>query len=346
MNKAELRVLFLSIIASLTMLVVERIVGIGWDYHPDSLTYATTSATTVDALSYGPFWSYFNNGYYVVVWLLGESVFAVTVMNMMLFGVANMLMYRAHVAHAHMSTRCDRLAIWLLLLNPYRLHLSTTMLKDSLLILLAVLSAPSALRFLKMLVFMAFFRIAAVLYGLLHLRGKYLGLACVVGIAVIFIFPRFVFDLILSSNEKELIFRDFDAVPTFQSLGLLGALLRATTWPLFAISGTFLFLSPSAMYAPVAMGAWLTLLYFLLVLKSIRVPVGLYFALFSFGILVSGFTSYIRYVYPLLTIWPLAMLYESSRVNSATVEAKAAPPLAWTKRVVRRIQRAQAIQER
>lgn len=342
MKKTELKVFALSLTSSLAVLLTERSIGIGWDYHPDSVYYVTNSAAMVEALSLGGIGRFFNNGYYVLCWLLGESVVVITTLNAVLFAVTNALLYRAHVAHADASTRIRASAIWLLLLNPYRLHLSTTVLKDTSLIFLAVLCTPSVLRFLKVVVFMAFFRIAAVLYGAQHLRGRYLVAGVAVLAGAIVLFPQAMVELILKSSELEMVFRDFDAVPTFQAFGLTGSLLRALVWPLFAISGVFVVLSPSLMYVPVALGSLFTLLYCGLVVKSVRIPLGIFGALFAFGLLVTGFTSYIRYVYPLLTIWPLALLYQRTRAISAAQVPTGKRRFELATRMVRVLQRAPA----
>lgn len=335
MTKDELRIFAVSFAASGAMLTLERIAGIGWDYHPDSVLYATGSGEMVSALREHGIKAYFNNGFYVLSWMLGENVILVTMMNMLFFSWTNVLLFRIHSRLAP-TTAAASLAIWLLLLNPYRLHLSTTMLKDSVLILLAVLGIASVRRFILLLPIIEFFRLAGILYGARHLRGKYLVLAAIAVVTIVVAFPGTLLEFLLKANEAEMVFREFDRVPTFQNFGLAGAVTRGLVWAMFAVSGAFVVVSPSASYAPVAAASLGTLVYCLAVVRTARVPLGILFGLVIFGMLATGFTAYIRYVYPLVTIWPLVLLYE--RVESTaprqhgTVFRKVRPAVEWLRR--------------
>lgn len=318
MKRREWSVFWLSLVSSTAVLLAERIVGIGWDYHPDSVFYATGSADVVAALRTQGFAAAFNNGYYVICWFLGQSVPVITAMNMALFAGTNVLLFRAHVKYSPPTTRLQRLAIWLLLLNPYRLHLSTTLLKDSLLILITVRGAESLIGFLGVVPLLALLRVAAVLYGAPHVRGRYL-LVAVLGIAGLFVlFPDAAVDFVLKANEQEMVFRTFDNVPTFQEFGLLGAMLRGVAWPILAISGLFAVLSPSLLYMPVAIGSIATMAYCGLVARTLRVPAGIVLALCVFAVLAPGFTAYVRYVTPLMVVWPLALLKARTRGGART----------------------------
>ena len=103
-------------------------------------------------------------------------------------------------------------------------------------------------------------------------------------------------------------FRDFDKVPNFFELGVLGAIIRAIVWPFLYLTGIFFLLSPTIMYLPIAIGSFsLQFWHF----KQYGRPVLCFQVYLAMGILafmVSGFTSFIRYTLPLLTILPILII--------------------------------------
>ena len=155
-------VFLLSFLASAVLLGLERAVGLGWDFHPDSVTYATTSEAVYESIVEN--WiGLFNNGYYVVAYLLGESIVAITLMNMLVFALTNGFIYKLIREKSHYPV--TGALMLLLLLNPYRVHLSTTLLKETLIIFLLILivSSSNTARVLP-IVGMFILRIASPLY--------------------------------------------------------------------------------------------------------------------------------------------------------------------------------------
>jgi hypothetical protein len=121
-------------------------------------------------------------------------------------------------------------------------------------------------------------------------------------------------DAILSilnvQDQVDMRFRDFDQVPSFYEFGLLGAFIRAIVWPFLYLTGAFFLLSPSIMYLPIAVGGlFLQLWHF----KGYRRP-ALYFKVYLsmsvIAFLMPGFTSFIRYALPLLTVLPILIIKE------------------------------------
>ena len=304
------------------LLALERAAGIAWDYHPDSATYATISDDITNNILSNTL-MIFNNGYYVLSSLLGMSVVGITAMNMVFFSYTNVMIYRVHRDSSHYLPKGK--AIWILCLlllicNPYRLHLGTTMLKDSLIIMLFVFAVTN--RFygrLALIPVLAIFRTASLLYFSIFLRRKYIIAGGFFVLLTWLALGDIVTLLILDFNSHEMVFRGFDRVPTFQQYGLIGAIIRAFVWPILALSGGFMFVSPAPVYAIVSLGIFGGLAYMILMTGRVRILLSVYAVMMVFGILVTGFTSYLRYVYPLLVVTPLIAIQIAVAIGKSKV---------------------------
>ena len=100
-------------------------------------------------------------------------------------------------------------------------------------------------------------------------------------------------------------FREFDLVPNFTTYGIFGTLIRAFVWPILAFTGAYVLLSPSIAFAPLAIGSMATCIITWWAYKKPAINLQ---ALIIFGliaVLTTGFTTYIRYCFPLLILVPL-----------------------------------------
>jgi len=299
----------LSFLTSAVLLGVERVVGIGWDFHPDSMTYATLSEEVSQSI-FDNWIELLNNGFYVIVYALGQSVFLTTLMNMLLFSISNGLIYKT-VKEESLYPVSDVLML-LLLLNPYRMHLSTTMLKDTLIIffMIQMVRATPATQIFSF-VSMVILRIASPVYPILFMSRRLIVYAVLAGMALAVFNWDFVIGRIIEFNDQEMQLRDFDRIPTFQEYGYPGALIRGVVWGFLSFSGLFVLISPAPAFFPVAMGSVMTLFFLKKVTHSYKVPFSLLMATAVFGVMVTGFTAYIRYIYPLLVAWPLIALVKN-----------------------------------
>jgi len=302
-------VFLLSFLASAVLLGLERAVGLGWDFHPDSVAYATTSEVIYESIVEDWF-GLFNNGYYVVAYFLGENIAAITLMNMLVFALTNGFIYKLirEKSHYHVTEAL----MLLLLLNPYRVHLSTTLLKETLIIffLILIVSSTNTARVFP-IVGMFILRIASPLYliVLMPKRLLFYGFLAVCLITVFYWDAALV--RILEFNEQEMRLRYFDTIPTFQDYGFWGAFLRGIVWSLLAVSGLFALVSPAPAYVPLAVGSLMTLIFLKKATGSFKIPLQLLVVTSLFGVMVTGFTAYIRYIYPILITWPLIALMKN-----------------------------------
>lgn len=321
--RSSLVVFILSVAISCVGLAGERLLGIGWDFHPDAVTYVENSSLVTEAVL-DDWTAVFNNLYYVIVELLDANVGLVISTNILLFGLANVQLWKCHLhlMAAEKKSGANRaefsiVIFALILLNPYRIHLSTTMLKDTLIIYLLISSFVSRNIIAAFLLFAL--RKASLIYSIMMVPRRYLNLVCLGGI-LFFLFNHeyFISHLDLMHNT-EMQFRDFDRVPPFSELGSFGILVRGIVWPLLALTGFFVALSPSFEMLLLALGSIFSLAYLLYFLKAKSVLANLYapiVVMFLIALLVSGFSSYIRYVYPVLTILPIficANIYAKER---------------------------------
>lgn len=300
-------VFVLSLLAVVAVLWLERSVGIGWDYHPDAVTYATLSPMFYNEIVAQPL-LVFKRIHFALMHSLGESIVAMTVLNMLLFAFTNVLVFHAIKDQVRLRSFWVVLLLLVFLLNPYRLHLATTVLKDTLIIFFLALVLTQRTWWAWMVpLFM--WRTAALFYLSTIMPRRWFiaaALACLVLLVTDF-------DLVVgfaeSTNSTNMQFRSYDAVPNFAGLGLIGTVLRMMLWPLLSVTGVFAFFSSSWLFLPVALGSLVSLVFTLVLVRRLS-PwpwLAVYASMATFAFFVSGFTTYIRYVYPLIGLLPLAV---------------------------------------
>jgi len=310
-----LPIFLFSIFLSIITLLIERFFGIYWDFHPDSVTYATDSLSMFENINNNPL-AIFNLGHYYWMGLLNESIFLGIAFNILFFAVTNSIIH----ANLHNLISKNSLFIYFIyfifLYNPYRLHLSTTLLKDTLIIffLSLVLSCFSRL---TPLFFLFMWRLASIFYIASLLNKKIFKIVFLLVFFWVFSQYSSLVEYADSINEVDMQFRDFDSVPSFKEFGIWSTIVRMIVWPIFAVTGLFVVISPSALYFPVALGSFASLCVAFLSLKNKRTIIWLqlYFTLSLFAFFSTGFTTYLRYIFPVISLLPLFFVYHS-RMNN------------------------------
>lgn len=315
-------VFLVSLAAALLMLLMERVAGIGWDFHPDSVTYATMSGEVVTAIINNNYSQFFNNSYYFWAYAFGMNVEVLTALNMLMFSATNVIIYGFHKKYSNLLG-INHISIYVLaflLLNPYRLHLSTTILKDTSIILLVCMTVVWKIRIsMWILPLLISVRVAALFYLSVYLKRKQLIALFLISMAIAAIFSDALIQALLDFNSSEMQLREFDTIPTFQGIGILGVLARAIVWPIFAATGVFAVISPAPAFLPVAVGSIMNQLYCYFTIRRLSFPLAVFVPMAIFGALVTGYTSYVRYVYPLLVVLPLlALKQQHDAIQSPT----------------------------
>jgi hypothetical protein len=307
MNKG---IFFISVGLALLLLAVENLVGIHWDFHPDAVTYTTDSFEMAGNLIDAGFIASFNNFYYFVAAIFQQSVVPLVMLNVIVYALTNVFIfnYVKKVAKKYHVVFDIKLILFLacILFMPYRLHLAVHVLKDTLIIffLLNLLSTNKIIR-LGSIFFVAGLRLFSFMYMSIFLNKKYFYIGAFFAVIVAIYSSQEIIDLIERTNEVDMAFRDFDLVPSFTAYGVLGTLLRAIVWPFLAFTGAYLFLSPSVAFFPLALGsmAICTITWWSYRKLAINMQAFIVFGLVA--ILTTGFTTYIRYCFPLLILVPL-----------------------------------------
>lgn len=308
----------------LLLLLVENLVGIHWDFHPDAVTYTTESFETVDNILSSGFISAFNNFYYFVAVLFQQNAVGLVLLNILIYSFTNVIIYNyinriATINNIKLNLKVIVFVVCVLFM-PYRLHLAAHVLKDTLIIFFLInLLTKNKMNWLVNSFFLVGLRLFSLAYMSVFIKKKYFYIGvCIVLIAALYNNEQLTL-MLEDKNDTNMTFRDFDAVPNFTSYGLLGVLLRATIWPVFAFSGSYIFLSPSLAFAPLALGSIaITVTSWWAFRKA---PINLQ-SLMVFGVialLTTGFTTYIRYCFPLLVLMPLFQFKSFAEKNKKNI---------------------------
>ena len=314
-----INIFYISLAASFALLCIERLIGIDWDFHVDSITYATTANDIAKELSEDGILRLINGAYYVIVSFLDQNIAYVTIYNAFLFASTNFII--STVIYKYYRNRNIEInwIYYAYLFNPYRLHLSTTLLKDTTVIFLLstlFLGLTIAVPFLISLVFV---RVASVFYLLSFLDKKKLIYIAIILAILLFNVP-FVHDLIINrldeSNTVNIRARDYDLVPNWQSLGYFGSFLRALIWPFLAFTGLFVLFSPVPELIIVSFGSIVNIFLIRMIFRNhLPFTSSLYLACSIIAIIAPGFNAFIRYIYPLVALSPLFILRDSNKIK-------------------------------
>ena len=310
-------VFILSVLVCATALIIERLVGIEWNYHPDVVTY---TSDYLFVTSQG--WEALPNQlyYFVTEWVEG-SVSSLIAINIIAYALTNVIIsksyfryLRASGKHSPWSRYNWLLLIWLLF-TPYRLHLAIQGLKDSLIILLIctfahyqIRSAYTWLVWLPLLLL----RIYAFLYAFLFVKRKMVLFTIIIAVILVVIIEPTTLAILQARNEIDMRGRSFDTIPSFSEFGLMGTVIRMLVWPFLFLSGTFLLVSPALLFIPIAIDSILSRLWIRYALGDWGLTMGLILCLMAIAAIVNGFTPYIRYVYPLLIVSPIILMQNKS----------------------------------
>lgn len=283
---------------------MESVFGINWDYHPDSIYYIENSASIASGLSH---LNIINNLYYYIVNLFDSNITSLTYLNSILYIITNNIIYKTYKKNNLDCNKIEKTIILLIILNPYRAHLAIHVLKDTLVIFLFILAAAEGVKFkLPAFILLVSTRMASIIYYFPYILRKlnYKLVFFLMTMIVIYIYQNHNSGL-FNLQPVDMRFRDFDNVPNFMDQGFLGAILRFITWPLLLISGCFIFFMPNILVIPIAFSSVLIQIWSLIKYRKLYFNISIIITIGIFAFLVTGFTSFIRYTLPLLTLIPI-----------------------------------------
>jgi hypothetical protein len=271
--------------------------------HVDELTYLDSFRTSGSCEKYWIFPA-IGTGYYCIADILNNNIIALICLNIFVYLLTNLLIYE----NLKVVKAGSKIILLLLILDPYRAHLALHVLKDTLIIFSTVFIVTRN----KQLVGNIFglsaaliFRPAFLLY-LLAIKNK-LKIDFIIALVIIisasaYLFPGFN-DRLLEGGVEDMTFQTYDKVPNFNEYGILGDVARSILWPPLVFSGLFIVLSPAILFFPILFGIF-TVNFWLIKTKK-RIPISILFSIALFAFITPGFTSFIRYIYPILTIIPI-----------------------------------------
>lgn len=302
LKKESLWLFIASVGVALILLMVERMVGIGWDYHPDAVTYVKTYSNVISNIINSHGRDLLTQLYFVFSWLLGGNVTALIGVNIAVYALTNCIIY--HWLRKFSSSKIDFVCVLLIIFFPYRMHLAVHVLKDTFLIAFLVISIVGFRFFMFPAILMS---ARSIFYfpSFLKYRGAFF---CLVGFVVaLFLFDGFR-EWVISMSNLDFRFRAYDAVPTFSNIAN-GSFIRALTWPFLFLTGGFIFLSPGALMLPLALGQFLAQLAVLKLFKRPIFSLGLFLSIAFMAFISPGFTTFFRYSTPIFVLFPLILAY-------------------------------------
>jgi hypothetical protein len=321
-----------SLLVSLASLTLVRSFGINWDYHIDAVTYVETSSIVANEIFKGS--SPVNLGYFLICDLLDSSPSLIVLFNIIIYSLGNMIV-APFFRGLPFSRRLSTILFIVFAISPYRVYLSTTLLKDtlvitlSLLLFLPFLSAvvnsvmPRPLAFIPLTVLLLV-RLQAISYLVIPMRlGRRLSRNLLIFFALFILLQSLqaylgtsVVSVIESASSTDMSFREYDTVPSFSSMGIAGSFLRMLIWPMFVATGSFFLFSPSLQFFFVASGSFAFFIVFLVFFRKSYIGLSSFMLLALTASVTTGFTSFVRYALPVQCISFLFALMAIASVRS------------------------------
>ncbi|NVK02503.1 MAG: hypothetical protein HWE12_13235 [Oceanospirillaceae bacterium] len=297
-------------LAALALLhFVEMSVGIDKRTHIDSATYAELSEQQCADIQSRGLLSLPGNAMYCVVDLVGEH--GAILLNALMVAGSTALLLQA--IFSRQLPLLGLITVLLIAFAPYRYHLGIHLLKDSYIQFFATLALfwrGGALWSLPMILFSP----RGLVYIVFSFRAKYLLATAFLALLSLYLFfPGYwstLMSVLTKGNTLQFVFQEYDQVPTFREFNMLGDWIRALVWPLFLLSGFFIFISPAPLFFPIALIGFTTLLGLWTLRRKVNWElIGLiYLGLAVFALIAPGFTGYTRYAYPFVTVVLIAAL--------------------------------------
>jgi hypothetical protein len=301
----------ISILSSLLILLIEWSININYDYHPDSLTYLNNSSEYSIISFYQNPTHFLGSFYYIwVSFFFANKIILITI-NIFLYALTNSIIFSLIKKIYRKNGWLYYISVLIIIFDPYRVHLSVHILKDTFIIFSLVIFLFSSSKIISFFGLILGFMLRLGFFIYLPMKFTYLNKK---NFIIFFMFSLFIFwyfkDIILSGissgQEAEMAFRDFDIVYNFSEIGYpLGDIMRSLTWPVIRLTGLaalfhsiyllFLFQSLALIYLFFANKNYLNykIIFFIIPL------VGL-------AIVTTGYNSYLRWSQPIITtlsIW-------------------------------------------
>ena len=296
-------IFLLSIIYCCLIQISENFIGINLNFHPDSLFYIER-AENIN-------WNQFKLRYifYFYIKLLNIKELIIFI-NFVLYSITNIQIYDILIKKFNNKKLFYFLIIFFFIFNPLRAHYAAHILKETIIIFLLVLLITNRKKFISLFIIVIgfFFRPAFLIYSLIFIRStksKYFITLIITSIIFFIIQYREVILFVIFQTNGDMQFRSFDNIPNFLDLGIKGQIIRSIYWPFLISTGFFAIHSFNLYFLPIAFYNFFQLSICFYFAKKYQEFFLLFIILSIFAFIVSGFTSFIRYTLPIMTVLPL-----------------------------------------
>ena len=328
----------ISLIICSIFLYLERFIGIDHNYHPDSIHYLTNHLhfnSITERLFENPK-SILSTGYYHISRALDYNYSYLIGLNFILYSLTNSMIFNLIFKNQlnHLNNSKFFLLFTVLFLDPYRLHLASHVLKETILIFLIISFLYYKNIFLRIIIlvssivmkkniifyFFIFFSYEKLKKNFFTKKiNKFITL--IFSILFIFIFFNFkfisffdggietMFDFFSDTSGglietlkfwhyRDMTGREYENIPNFQNIDFpIAIFLKILLWPFMIISGLFFFFTSSLLFKFLA----LMMIYFNIVTyyisKKTYISLGLLILLMLIALYSTTYTSYFRYSY-------------------------------------------------
>ena len=322
LNPSE--IFILSFFICLFFYIFEWLLGIDRFYHPDSSHYLKSNEFNLNILIANPF-SIVNRGYYAITNLLFNNYYLLILLNFILYSLTNILIFQKIYKKYFNELNNTKLffLFYLLFLDPYRLHLASHVLKETIIIFIIICIILINSKIIKifsifllvvfrknswiyLLIFLTFTRIFIVLKN--KIFYIFITLFLIIFISFILLNQNSL-DFLQNTTEsiikriklydaQQMPMRFYDHVPQFKDYGFpLGFILKNITWPIMLISGFFIFFVSSLLFKLLALIVLINNLLVFIITKKTFISLGLLLILVMISIYTSSYTSMFRYSY-------------------------------------------------
>ena len=322
-----------SIIICIFFFYFERLIGIEQFYHPDSLYYLKNHNNYSNFVNHPE--KILFTGYHFLARILNYNYLYLIILNFIIFGLTNILVFNLLLKNNLLNFNKLQVLIYssILFFDPYRLHLTGHVLKETILIFLIISFLCFKNLFIKTIFFFLslFIKKNIIFYYFIfyadNLIKKFFKIKkkiIYVYILILLIFLIFLFFYEFNYFDKEhfsifnyffaskanffetleiwhyrdMTGREYDNIPNFQNVSFpLGLIYKIIAWPVLIFSGIFLFLTNSFLFKILGfMMIYLNVgIYYLT--KKTYMSYGLLVLLILISIYSTTFTSYFRYSY-------------------------------------------------
>ncbi len=326
------KIFFFSVLICIIFFYIERLFGIDQFYHPDSLYYLTKHETNLAFVDDPK--AILSTGFYYLSRILNYDYLNLIIFNFILFGLTNLMVFNLISKNNLLILSKFQIFVLytILYFDPYRLHLSGHVLKETLLIFLIISFFYFRNIFLKIIfLFLSLFIKKNIIFyyiifyldnlvkKLFKIKKRFI---FYIIIFIIFLIFLFFYEFNILGNENFSIFnffsntnlnlleslerwhyrdmtgRGYDKIPNFQNIDFpLALIYKIIIWPTLIFSGIFLFFTNSLLFKLLG----LMMIYFNVAIyyitKKSYMSIGLLVLLILLATYSTTFTSYFRYSY-------------------------------------------------